>query len=62
MLLREAAERWQEAGSSPQEAPGTMDNDEPLEPETTGEKASHLSPALPGRLSVIPSDHMVPET
>lgn len=44
MLLREAVERWQETGSIPQEGPGTMDDDEPLEHETTGEKASHLSP------------------
>uniref|UniRef100_A0A5G2QB35 Leucine rich repeat containing 74A n=1 Tax=Sus scrofa TaxID=9823 RepID=A0A5G2QB35_PIG len=35
--LGEAAERWQEAGSGPREGPGTMDNDEPLEPETKDE-------------------------
>lgn len=47
MLLRGAAERWREADSSHQEGPGTMDNDEPLEPETQGEQASYLSPLGP---------------
>lgn len=53
MLLSETAKRWQEAGSGPQEGLGTMDDDEPLEPETTGEKASHLSPLWPYRASSI---------
>lgn len=47
MLLREAVERWQEVGSCTQEGPGTMDNDKPLQPETEGERASHLSPLRP---------------
>lgn len=47
MLLRGAAERWREADSSRQESPGTMENDEPLEPKTQGEQASYLSPLGP---------------
>lgn len=45
MDLREAAIRGQEAVTSTQESPGSMDyfDDEPLESETKGEKTPHLS-------------------
>lgn len=45
MDLRDAATRGQEAVTSPQESPGSMDyfDDEPLESETKGEKPSHIS-------------------
>lgn len=64
MDLREAATRGQEAVTSPQESPGSMDyfDDEPLESETKGEKPPpSLSPSLSDQIDP-PKSLLLPES
>lgn len=65
MDLRDAATRGQEAVTSPQESPGSMDyfDDEPLESETKGEKPSHISlPSLNDQVDPPPKALLLPES